>query len=202
MRGHGESVQRSFFRSVVLVLAVAALGITAKAAPFVVFPKAGHLSSPDGRFVIRNSEREAPLAEFAGTFHALFVEETASGRVRKLCDYVGVAAVAWAQNDSIIVTQYLSRRTSRAMIFAADDSRHPLVIDQPALINLVPVDLRPQLRDNDHVFVEASQVEGEILTLRVWGYGKHDANGFRWRCQYSLSDGGISCVPGPDRDAR
>jgi len=196
MGGHAESVQRRFVLRVGLVLAFAAFGTAAQAAPFVVFPKAEHFASPDGRFVIRNSEREAPLAEFAGTFHSLLVEETASGHVRKLCDYVGVAAVAWAQNDSIIVTQYVSRRTSRAMIFAADDSRQPVVIDQPALINLVPVNLRPHLRDNDHVFVEASRVEGDILTLRVWGYGRHDADGFRWRCEYRLADGQISCVAG------
>jgi len=182
-----------FFRGVVSAFAVVALGIAAYAAPVVVFPKAGRLPSPDGRFVVRNSDREAPLTEFAGTFHSLFLEETATGRTRKLCDYVGVAAVAWTQNDSIIVTQYLSKRTSRALIFAADNSREPAVIDQPLLVNLVPVGLRPQLRENDHVFVEASGVEGEILTLRVWGYGKHDAGGFRWRCVYRLVEGGIAC---------
>jgi hypothetical protein len=177
-------------------VAVVAYGVAAHAAPFVVFPKVGQLASQDGRFVVRNSEREAPLAEFAGTFHSLFLEDTASGRTRKLCDYVGVAAVAWTQNDFLIVTQYLSKRTSRALIFAADDSREPVVIDQPLLVKLVPVGLRPQLRENDHVFVEASAVEGEMLTLRVWGYGKHDANGFRWRCVYRLVEGGIACEEG------
>jgi len=53
--------------------------------------------------------------------------------------------VAWAQNEFIIVTQYLSQRTFRAVIFAADDSRRAVVIDQPLPINLVPVTLRPIL---------------------------------------------------------
>jgi len=53
--------------------------------------------------------------------------------------------VAWAQNEFIIVTQYLSKRTFRAVIFAADDSRRAVVIDQPLPINLVPVTLRPIL---------------------------------------------------------
>jgi len=173
-------------------VAALAFEIAAHAGPFVVFPKAGQLPSPDGRFVVRNTEREAPLSEYVGTFHALFLEEIASGRVRKLCDYVGVAAVAWT-NNSLIVTQYLSKRTSRVLIFAADNSRDPVLIDIPSLTRLVPVNLRPQLRENDHVFVEGSQAAGETLTLRVWGYGKHDANGFRWRCEYSLSGGLISC---------
>jgi hypothetical protein len=62
---------------------------------------------------------------------------------------------------------------------------------------MVPINLRPQLRENDHVFVEASHVDGEKLTLRVWGYGKHDANGFRWHCEYVLIEGTISCDETP-----
>ena len=180
-------------RALLCAAAIVAFKILAPAAPFVLFPKAGQLLSPDGHFVVRNTSREAPLSEYVGTFHSLFLEDTANGRTRKLCDYVGVAAVAWAKNDSLIVTEYLSKRTSRALIFAADNSRDPVVIDVPLLTRLVPINLRPQLRENDHVFVEGSQVEGETLTLRVWGYGKHDANGFRWRCEYSLSGGLISC---------
>jgi len=180
-------------RALLWVAAVLAFASVAHAAPFVVFPKAGRLPSADGRFVVRNADREVPASEYLGTFHSLFLEETASGRSRKLCDYVGVAAVAWAQNDFIIVNEYVSKITSRALVFAADDSRDPVVIDKPLLINLVPVNLRPQLRENNHVFVEASRVEGETLTLRVWGYGKHDAAGFRWRCQYNLLKGGIFC---------
>ncbi|MGA7515141.1 MAG: hypothetical protein WCA20_04950 [Candidatus Sulfotelmatobacter sp.] len=186
-------------RALLCVCAIVAFKMVAHAAPFVVFPKAGQLPSPNGRFVVRNADREAPLSEYLGTFHSLLLEETGTGHTRKLCDYVGVVAVAWAQNDFIIVTQYVSKSTSRAVIFAADNSRDPVVIDQPLLTNLVPVNLRPQLRENDHVFVEASRVEGETLTLRVWGYGRHDANGFRWRCQYSLLEGAISCEETPTR---
>jgi hypothetical protein len=182
------------YKPLLCVAAVLAFGIGARAAPFVVFPKGGQLPSPDGRFVVRNADREASLSDYVGTFHSLFLEETASGRYRKLCDYVGVAAVAWAKNDFLIVTQYVSKRTSRALVFVADDGRDPIVIDKPFLTNLVPVDLRPELRENEHVFVEASQVEGEMLTLRVWGYGKHDATGFRWRCEYNLLEGRISCA--------
>ncbi len=180
-------------RPLLCIAAVIAFKILAHAAPFVVFPKASELRSEDGRFVVRNTDREAPLSEYVGTFHSLFLEETASGHTRKLCDYVGAAAVGWAKDDFIIVTQYLSKRTSRAVIFAADESRNPVVIDQSLLTNLVPVNLRPQLLGNDHVFVEAWGVEGETLTLRVWGHGRHDVNGFRWQCKYSMLEGAISC---------
>jgi hypothetical protein len=51
---------------IVVVLTTAALG-----GPFVLFPKARQLSSPDGRFVVRNVERSTSAAEFDGTFHSL-----------------------------------------------------------------------------------------------------------------------------------
>ena len=165
----------------------------ALAAPFVVFPQAGQVASPNGRFVVRSAERTAPLSEIVGSFHSLVLEDRTTGSTRILCDYVGLAAVAWAQNDFVIMNQYLSKRTSRAVIFAVNPPGQPLVLDQPSFINLVPVTLRPQLRENDHVFVEASRIEGSILSLRVWGYGKHDAEGFRWRCEYNLLKGEISC---------
>ena len=114
-----------------VVAAVLACEIVADAGPFVVFPKAGQLPSPDGRFVVRNAAREAPLSEIVGRFQSLMLEETATGHSRKLCDYLGVAAVAWAKSKFIIMTQYVSKRTSRALVFVADDSREPVVIDQP-----------------------------------------------------------------------
>ena len=184
-------------RTWLCVAAVIAFNITfnigAQAGPFVVFPKTGALLSQDGRFVVRDTERVAPPSDYSGMFHSLFLEDMANGQTRKLCDYVGTAAVAWTKDDFLMVTEYVSKRTSRILIFAADNSHGPIVIDQPLLIGLVPVNLRPQLRENDHVFVEATQVEGETLSLRVWGYGKRDAKGFRWRCLYSLLGGAISC---------
>jgi hypothetical protein len=49
-------------RALMCVTAVFAFEIVAQAAPFVVFPKAGQLPSPDGRFVVRNTDRKgSPL---------------------------------------------------------------------------------------------------------------------------------------------
>jgi len=173
---------------------VAIVIVQAYANPFVVFPKASELVSPDGRFVVRNEDSASAASDFAGTFHSLWLIELPSGRSRKLCDYVGVAAVAWSGNDFLVVTQYLSKKTSRVLVFSTARPEDPVMLDKPTLIRLVPVELRPTLRENDHVFVEGSRVEKETLYFRVWGYGQHDANGFRWRCEYALREGGVSCT--------
>lgn len=163
------------------------------ALPFSMFPKAGRLASPDGRFEVRDLDLREPGREFSGIFHSLQLVETATGRSRKLCDYVGVAAVAWSEKDSLIVTQYLSKKTSRALIFTTTSMQEPVVLDVTTLIQMVPVQLRPALRENDHAFVEASRLGGEIFYFQVWGYGQHDRNGFHWNCEYNLGAGNLNC---------
>jgi hypothetical protein len=67
------------------------------------------------------------------------------------------------------------------------------MLDIATLVQLVPLESRPALRENDHLFVEASSLEGEAFHFRVWGYGKHDPNGFRWNCEYALRGGSVLC---------
>ena len=174
-------------------LLMVVVSISCMAAPFSMFPKAGRVVSPDARFEVRDVDETGTPGQFAGTFHALWVIEVATGSSRKLCDYVGLAAVAWAEKNSIIVTQYVSKKASRALIFTSAMGGESYVVDSPGLIPMLPVELRPALRENDHLFVEASGLERDIFRFRVWGYGKHDPGGFRWNCEYKLSDGRASC---------
>src|ERR1051326_6863760 len=103
------------------VLAVAGLLATLvpqslASGPFLLFPKAWQLTSPDGRFVVSTAQRQASASEFAGTFDSLWLTEVTSGRTRKLCDYFGVAAVAWSGNNFLLVTQYVGKRASRVLV--------------------------------------------------------------------------------------
>jgi hypothetical protein len=178
--------------AVLLLLAGEAL-----AGQFVVFPQAGQLVSPDGRFVVRSTDRQGTASEFVGTFHALWLTELTTGRSSKLCDYLGVAAVAWSSGNSLIVTQYVGKKSSRALVFSMATPDEVVMLDTATTIRMVPVELRPVLRENDHVFIEGSRVEGETLLLRVWGYGQRDVKGFRWRCEYGLREGNLSCTEEP-----
>lgn len=170
-------------------------GVATAAGPFVLFPQAGELISPDHRFSITNVDAANPGSEFVGTFHSLWLTDLPANRSRKLCDYVGVAAVAWSRSDRILVTQYLSKKTSRVLLFPVDASHEPVLLDQPGVTQLLPSELRDTLRQNDHVFIEASRVDDAILYLTIWGYGQHDRNGFRWPCQYNLRESSLACNP-------
>lgn len=177
----------------VLVALLIAMSVETLASQFVVFPKASELISPDGRFAVRSVDSKRSASDFVGTFHSLWLFELASGGSRKLCDYLGVASAAWSSNDWLVVTQYVGKRTSRALVFSATVVEDPVMLDKITLNRLVPAELRPSLRENDHVFVEGSRVKQDKFYLTVWGYGQHDANGFRWRCEYALREGTVSC---------
>jgi hypothetical protein len=177
-----------------LLVFVAVLHSEFLAAQFVLFPETAELVSPNRRLVVHNVSRENPASDLVGTFQSLWLTDFPSGRSRKLCDYVGVAAVAWAGNEFVLVTEYLNKKTSRALVFSATDPDQAWTIDKPTLLRLLPVELRPTLRENDHVFIEASRMDANALQLTVWGNGQHDANGFRWRCQYALREGTIGCA--------
>ncbi len=174
-----------------------ALAVPAGAGPFVAFPSTRELVSPDGRFAVRNVEADHSAGDFVGAFRSLWLVELASGHARKLCDYWGTAMARWSGDDSLIVTQYLSKKTARTLWFSATDSEQVTVLDTPTVIQLLPSELRDTLRDNDHVFIEGSRVQGTSLFLRVWGYGRHDPNGFRWKCSHSLKQGSLSCSEEP-----
>jgi hypothetical protein len=178
----------------IAVLTAGFAPLEALASPFVVFPKASELVSPDGRFAVRNVDSAGSATDFVGTFHSLWLFELGTGRSRKLCDYLGVASAAWSNNDFLVVTQYVGKRTSRALVFSPTSTDDPVMLDKTALIRLVPPELRPALRENDHVFIEGSRVEQDSLHLAVWGYGPHDPNGFRHTCEYSLREATIACV--------
>jgi len=176
-----------------LPVLAAVFAIQAFAGAFALFPKANQLTSPNGHLVVHNATREAPGSEFVGAFESLWLTDVDTGRSRKLCDYVGIAAVAWSGNDFLLVTEYMGKRTSRVLVLDVVRPEDSIVMDVPTLLRLVPAPFKETLRQNDHLFVEASQLEGGSLHFRVWGYGHHDVDGFAWRCKHTLGDGAVSC---------
>src|SRR5215472_7501214 len=90
-----------------LTLLAICLALHVQAAPFSMFPKAGRLVSADGRFEVRDVAPETSAGELVGASHSLWLTEMATGSSRKLCDYLGIAAVAWSSNDFLVVTQYV-----------------------------------------------------------------------------------------------
>jgi hypothetical protein len=179
------------------------LAAQAGAQQFTTFPDRPELRSPDGKFLIRNVDHAAGPSDFSVVFRSLILEEVPSGRSWELYNYVGRVAVAWSGNRFIIVTDYVSKRTSRALVFAigsrTGDSRgdpfavEQVTLDKVQLSRLVPSEQNVHLLANDHVFLEVTRVEGGALILRVWGYGARNPKGFRLACQYDLRAGTAAC---------
>lgn len=186
----------SCLRSLALGLMLSGTAISMFAGSTVIFPKAGELPSPDGRFLVRNAERQASQSEFLGTFHSLWLIDSAGGEARKLCDYVGLAAARWSDNEHLVITEYVGNKSSRALLFSTRSSEDPVMLDKSTVIALLPTESRTSLRDNDHVFVEAIGVRQDVFALTVWGNGQRDRRGFRWRCNYNLRERSMTCTEG------
>ncbi len=161
--------------------------------PFAVFPKAGRLLSPDRRYEVRDASRAGSFSDFAGSFHSLWVFDLAGGQSRKLCDYFGTAAVAWSGNSEILITEYVSKKISRALLFHLLMTEQPIVIDEPTLLRTIDPELRQTIRGNDHVFIEAERIENGTFYFRVWGYGQHDPKEFHWNCQQRPTERMLDC---------
>jgi hypothetical protein len=92
------------------------------------------------------------------------------------------------------VTQYVSKKTSRVLVFQTADPDRTILFDAPTLIRLLPTAQRDTLQENDHIFVEGTRASADSIQFTVWGYGRHDPNGFHWSCQYAPLSLAISCT--------
>lgn len=180
-------------RIVNMLLACVIICTPMNAEDFAVFPDRKELRSPDGRYVIRSVEHTGQAQEITGVFRTLVLQEVSTGRSRGLFNYLGPVGVAWSGNNFVIVTEYVSKKTSRALVLRLDRPNEYQVIDKPHLAMQLHDERRAQLERNDHVYVEVSRIDGIVLTLRVWGYGAHDPQGFRFQCAYDLAVGTASC---------
>lgn len=171
------------------------LTLVASAENFATFPEQKEFASPDKRYVLRSIDPPRGPSDFSGAFHSLVLEDRLTGQSRRLYDYLSKVAVAWS-GERILVTDYVSRRSARALVLSADPRSDAYIVDRIDLAGRIPGTQAACLRGNDHVFVEAVRMEGRTLTLRVWGYGAHDRNGFRIQCDLNLDQGAASCRQG------
>ena len=176
-----------------LCVALVTLIVQSFGTSFVLFPKAGRLVSPDGRYEVRDADRLGAAGDFVGSFHSLWIVDLSNGSSRKLCDYMGVAAVEWSGNEFLLVTEYVGKKTSRAFALPIAGSQDALLIDESTVEKAVTPELRETLRGTDHVFVEASRLENGIFYFRTWGYGQRDKSGFRWNCEYVFVEEKLTC---------
>jgi len=140
----------------------------------------------------RSCGRPRPaLPTSAGVFRSLILEELPRGQSWALYNYVSRVAVACSGDRFVVVTDYVSQRTSRALVFAIDSRGDPFAVEQVTLdkvqlARLVPAEQDVHLLANVHVFVAVTRVEKDALILRTSGYGAHDPKGFRLACQCDL----------------
>jgi dipeptidyl aminopeptidase/acylaminoacyl peptidase len=142
--------------------------------------------SPDGRYIVRNTDDEKREPS-----HVLTLIATENGSATKIYSYGRHVEVLWSP-------------TSRALVvndYEGSDAAHPVLFTAPWTDR--PVDLRENLIDflrlrgkaksseqNHHVYFSAQRwLSGNEILCEVSGYGDVDPKGFAKRYIYKLGAG-------------
>jgi dipeptidyl aminopeptidase/acylaminoacyl peptidase len=142
--------------------------------------------SPDGRYLIRNTddEKQEPA-------HTLTLIDAKDGSTTKVYSYPRGVDVLWSP-------------TSRAFVvndYEGSDASHPVLFTAPWTSQ--PIDLREKLvgflhsgrgaksvLDNHHVYFSAQRwLSGDEILCQVTGYGDVDPKGFTAQYVYKLGAG-------------
>jgi hypothetical protein len=176
--------------SAFLVVLLAAQPVWAQ--QFAVFPDRKELRSPGGRFVIRSVEhcrkalraqRRVPIVDPGGYDNG---------------DLARPLSLPWPCGrrpgaNFIIVTDYASKRTSRALIFRIDQPNEYTIIDKPHLTAQLPAQFRPHFDGNDHVYLEGVEDRRRYSDTPGVGVPNSRQAGFRSPCGYHLNERRASC---------
>jgi len=142
--------------------------------------------SPDGRFIIRNTDDEKQEPS-----HVLALIDTKDGSTRKVYSYERHVDVLWSSSSTAFILND----------YEGSDAAHPVLFTTPWTNQ--PVDLREKLigflrsgrgvksvLDNQHVYFSAQRwLSGDEILCQVSGYGDMDPKGFTSRYVYKIGSG-------------
>ena len=150
------------------------------------FPGVTEISSPDGKYVVRNQDRED-----GHPYHTLFLVDTIQETERILLQYVRNVEVLWAPDSkSLFINDY--QGSDESTCYVLDDRATELIDVRQRLSK--ENSLKTHLARNHHVYVSCeSWVTGKILSISASGYGDYDQTGFDIRVEYDL-DGDVVSV--------
>jgi len=176
----------------VAVVACAAILLTSNpslaASPGVEFPgKTCFATSPDGRYLIANIDVERPdQVSYLGDSHALYLFDLKTVSMRKIHRYGRGVTVVWAPDSSaLFINERTGSDSSNVFVFLVTGSRKIDVAQE--LKKKVP---NRSILENHHVYVEGVEwAGGQVLKVRVHGYGDRDPNGFELLYEYVVGNG-------------
>jgi hypothetical protein len=153
----------------------------------VSFPGAdSEAKSPDGRYVIRNTddEKQEPA-------HTLTLIDTKNGSATKIYSYGRHLDVLWSPTSSaFVVNDYEGSDVSHPVLFATPWTRRPVDLREKLMDFLRSRGKATSAEENHHVYFSALRwLSGNEILCQVTGYGDVDPKGFAKHYVYKLGAG-------------
>ena len=153
----------------------------------VSFPGARSESkSPDGRFVIKNSD-----SDVEDPAHALTLADGRNGSSIKIYRYGRSVDILWSPtSDSFVINDHEGSNVSHAILFREPWSTKYIDLREKLIDFLRSRNQAKSTLENHHVYFTAQRwlSKNEVL-CQVTGYGDVDPNGFTRRYVYKLDEG-------------
>lgn len=167
-----------------LFITVVASGLNAQN---VSFPGTRSESkSPDGRFVIKNSD-----SDVEDPAHNLMLIDTRNGSVITIYKYGRGVDILWSpRSDAFVINDHEGSNVSHPILFRAPWSTNYTDLRDKLIDFLRSSNQAKSALENHHVYftVQRWLSENEVL-CQVTGYGEVDPNGFTRRYVYKLGVG-------------
>jgi len=142
--------------------------------------------SPDGRFVIKNSDSagENPV-------HALTLVDSRNGSVIKIYEYRRHVGVLWSPTSvALVVNDYEGSNASHPVLFSAPWTNEFVDLREKLIGFLRSGRGAKSVLDNHHVYFSAKRwLSGDEILCQVTGYGDVDPKGITAQYVYKIGAG-------------
>ncbi len=155
----------------------------------VRFPgERSQMESPDGRYVLINvdSENKEQILSLGGN-HALFLQNSKTGKKEKIYSYDRYVEVLWSPNGRrMIINDYGGSDYAFPIIFSFDGNIESINVEDKVRRELAD---NRSIIGNHHVFIIGTEWLGEDkVKIKIYGYGDVDPKGFTLWYEYQISD--------------
>lgn len=173
------------YTTVTILAIITCCCLTVAAKDTIHFPGVEEVSSPDGKYIVKNQDRENERPN-----HVLFWVDTTRATEQLLLEYDRNVEVLWAPDSTrIIINDHQGSDESTCYIFnVRSEDRTDIkkrLLEEHRLTR--------HITENHHVYISCEDwVTEEIVSISASGYGNLDPAGFDIRVDYDLDSDVVS----------
>ncbi|MCI0595873.1 MAG: hypothetical protein L0Z48_04945 [candidate division Zixibacteria bacterium] len=176
-----NSLVATFF-IVKLLLLVLSVSFAMASERFSPFPGLSEVSSPDGRYLLRNVDVE----EGGGYNHKLFLRDTKTNTEREIYSYDRRVDALWSKDGKgLIINDHGGSDYTDCIVFQFNKEIEKYNVT--VLLRSRAIKYKKSIVGNHHVYIEGEKwITNKRIKVRITGYGEVDPDGFSMWYEYAV----------------